>query len=70
MYQQHNQRLPGVVEYVVYGGGRGHTLDWLLLSNACYAHLVMDTRGQGSAWRTGDTSDPSLMGAILTFQDL
>lgn len=50
--------LPGVVEYIGYGGGRGHPLDWLVWSNAGYAHLVMDTRGQGSAWRTGDTPDP------------
>lgn len=50
--------LPCVVEYVGYGGGRGHPLDALLWSNAGYAHLVMDTRGQGSTWRTGDTPDP------------
>lgn len=41
--------LPCVVEYIGYGGGRGHPVDWLLWSNAGYAHLVMDTRGQGSA---------------------
>ncbi len=50
--------LPCVIEYIGYGGGRGHPLDWLLWSNAGYAHLVMDTRGQGSTWRTGDTPDP------------
>lgn len=49
--------LPCVVEYTGYGGGRGHPLHWLLWSNAGYAHLVMDTRGQGSDWRTGDTPD-------------
>ncbi len=49
--------LPCVVEYIGYGGGRGHPLDWLLWSAAGYAHLVMDTRGQGSAWRVGDTPD-------------
>ncbi len=49
--------LPCVVEYIGYGGGRGQPLDWLLWSNAGYAHLVMDTRGQGSGWRAGDTPD-------------
>ena len=49
--------LPCVVEFVGYGGGRGYPLDWLTFSVAGYAHLVMDTRGQGSAWRKGDTPD-------------
>ncbi|MCB9154491.1 MAG: acetylxylan esterase [Caldilineae bacterium] len=49
--------LPCVVEFIGYGGGRGHPLDWLTFSAAGYAHLVMDTRGQGSAWRKGDTPD-------------
>jgi cephalosporin-C deacetylase len=55
--------LPCVVEYIGYGGGRGHPLDWLLWANAGYAHFVMDMRGQGSSWRTGDTPDPELDGA-------
>ncbi|MBK9712701.1 MAG: acetylxylan esterase [Kouleothrix sp.] len=50
--------LPCVVEYIGYGGGRGFPTDWLLWSSAGYAHLVMDTRGQGSAWLKGDTPDP------------
>lgn len=50
--------LPCVVEYIGYGGGRGLPLDWLLFASAGYAHLVMDTRGQGSVWRRGDTPDP------------
>ncbi len=49
--------LPCVVEYVGYGGGRGRPIDWLLYAAAGYAHFVMDTRGQGSAWRRGDTPD-------------
>jgi cephalosporin-C deacetylase len=49
--------LPCVVEYIGYGGGRGFPVDWLVWSSAGYAHLVMDTRGQGSAWRKGDTPD-------------
>jgi cephalosporin-C deacetylase len=50
-------KLPCVVEYIGYGGGRGYPIDWLLFSNAGYAHLVMDTRGQGSTWLHGDTPD-------------
>jgi len=49
--------LPCVVEYIGYGGGRGFPLDWLTWSNVGFAHLVMDTRGQGSTWRQGDTPD-------------
>ena len=51
------QPLPVVVEYIGYGGGRGLPIDWLLYAAAGYAHFVMDTRGQGSAWSKGDTPD-------------
>jgi len=50
--------LPTVVSYVGYGGGRGRPLEDLLWSSAGYAHLQMDTRGQGSARSVGDTPDP------------
>jgi cephalosporin-C deacetylase len=50
-------RLPCVVEYVGYGGGRGYPTDWLVWSSAGYAHLVMDTRGQGGSWLHGNTPD-------------
>ena len=49
--------LPGVVEYIGYGGGRGFPLEWLAFPSAGFAYLVMDTRGQGSVWRRGDTAD-------------
>jgi cephalosporin-C deacetylase len=49
--------LKCVVEYIGYGGGRGFPTDWLLWSSVGYAHLIMDTRGQGSAWQKGDTPD-------------
>lgn len=55
--------LPCVVEYIGYGGGRGFPTDWLVWSSAGYAHLIMDTRGQGSAWRRGDTPDPEPQGS-------
>lgn len=54
---QRNEPLPCVVEYAGYGGGRGFPFDWLTWSCAGFAHLVMDTRGQGSDWRRGDTPD-------------
>ncbi|WJX99563.1 acetylxylan esterase [Curtobacterium sp. 458] len=50
--------LPAVVEYIGYGGGRGLATERLLWASAGYAHLVMDTRGQGSGWSVGDTPDP------------
>ncbi len=55
--RQRAGRLPCVVEYIGYGGGRGFPVDWLLWSSAGYAHFIMDTRGQGSVWRRGDTPD-------------
>jgi cephalosporin-C deacetylase len=55
--------LPVVVEYVGYGGGRGLAHERLLWSAAGYAHLTMDTRGQGSTWSVGDTPDPDPTGA-------
>ncbi len=54
MPRQRPARLAGVVEFNGYGAGRGHPLDSLLLASAGYAHLLMDTRGQG----TGATPDP------------
>jgi len=59
---QRSGPLPAVVEYIGYGGGRSFPTDWLLWSSAGYAHLVMDTRGQGSSFFTGDTPDPELEG--------
>ncbi len=49
--------LPCVVEYMGYGGGRSLPYDFLLWSGAGYAHLLMDTRGQGSGYSSGDTAD-------------
>ncbi|PZF61222.1 acetylxylan esterase [Curtobacterium sp. MCBD17_034] len=54
-----DERLPVVVEYLGYNGGRGlpgERVQWAL---AGYVHVVMDTRGQGSGWGNGgDTPDP------------
>jgi len=52
-------QLPAVVEFAGYGRGRGRTLERLTWASAGYAHLIMDTRGQGSQHGTGgDTADP------------
>ncbi|HVW92832.1 MAG TPA: acetylxylan esterase [Devosia sp.] len=51
-------KLPLVIRYIGYGGGRSLPLEHLAWPAAGYAHLVMDTRGQGSAWSPGDTADP------------
>lgn len=46
-----NHQLPAVVEYLGYSGGRGHPYSRTLFAAAGWAHLVMDTRGQG--WKSG-----------------
>lgn len=50
-------RFPCVVEFIGYGGGRSFPVAWLEIANAGYAHFIMDTRGQGSAWSPGVTPD-------------
>jgi cephalosporin-C deacetylase len=52
-----DKKLPCVVEYIGYGGGRSFPYQWLTFPSAGYAYLVMDTRGQGSVWSHGDTPD-------------
>ena len=56
--------LPAVVEYNGYGGGRGLPVERIGWSSSGYAHLFMDTRGQGSMWGSGgETPDPHGTGA-------
>ena len=43
--------LPTVVEYLGYSGGRGFPFSRTVYAAAGWAHLVMDTRGQG--WNAG-----------------
>src|SRR5690348_11632498 len=52
--------LPAVVQYVGYGGGRGHALENLLWASAGFAHFQMDTRGQGASWSIGATPDEAV----------
>ena len=59
--------LPCVVEFIGYGGGRGWPHDWLAWSSFGYAHLIMDTRGQGSSGMRGDTPDPEPDGSNPQF---
>jgi cephalosporin-C deacetylase len=54
---QRKGKLPCVVEFIGYGGGRNFAFDWLLWASVGYAHFVMDTRGQGSTWSQSDTPD-------------
>jgi len=55
-------RLPGVVQLQGYNGGRGLAHEHVFWASAGYAHLVVDTRGQGSGWTTGATGDPGATG--------
>jgi cephalosporin-C deacetylase len=51
--------LPAVVEYLGYGRGRGFPFERLMWPCAGYAHLLMDSRGQGSQGGSGGhTPDP------------
>jgi cephalosporin-C deacetylase len=52
-------RLPVVVQFIGYGGGRGLPADHTLLPAAGYAVFVMDSRGQGGRWTVGATGDLS-----------
>ncbi|MET7343535.1 acetylxylan esterase [Streptomyces sp. NPDC087866] len=47
-----------VVEFLGYGRGRGLAHENLLWASAGYAHLLMDTRGQGWSAAGGATADP------------
>lgn len=54
-----DEPLPAVVEYLGYGRGRGLPHERLTFAAAGYAHLLMDSRGQGGQYGTGgDTPDP------------
>jgi cephalosporin-C deacetylase len=51
--------LSAVVQFQGYNGGRGLAFEHVFWATAGYAHLVVDTRGQGSGWAVGDTPDPA-----------
>ncbi|OEV12734.1 acetylxylan esterase [Streptomyces nanshensis] len=59
--------LPVVVNYIGYSGGRGLHTDNLLWSAAGYAHLVVDSRGQGHATPDPDPAPgPQYVGGFMT----
>jgi cephalosporin-C deacetylase len=51
-------RLPAVVQYAGYSGGRGLAHQDTKWAQAGYAQFIMDTRGQGYGGSTGETPDP------------
>ena len=55
---QRSGKLPLVVQYLGYGGGRGFPHEQLHWAASGYAYFRMDTRGQGSGWSMGGTADP------------
>ncbi len=61
--RQRAGKVPCVVVFIGYGGGRSFPTDWTLWPACGFGVFVMDTRGQGSAWGKGDTSDPEPAGS-------
>lgn len=60
------EKLPAVVEYLGYNGGRGLPGERLAWAASGYVHVLMDTRGQGSGWGSGgDTPDPHGSGGAV-----
>jgi cephalosporin-C deacetylase len=57
---EYGGRGPCIVQFIGYGGGRGHPLDHLAWPSVGYATLVIETRGQGASALGGTTVDPHL----------
>ena len=55
--------LPIIVQFVGYGGGRGLLEEHLVWASSGFAHLIVDTRGQGAQWSRGRTGDHADAGA-------
>jgi cephalosporin-C deacetylase len=53
------EKVPVVVKFVGYGGGRGVPVEHMLLPATGFAVFVMDVRGQGGRWTVGATGDPA-----------
>lgn len=60
-----NGPLPALVQFHGYGRGRGEAVENLLWASAGYAHLEMDTRGQGWSGSRGVTPDTTATGAQM-----
>ncbi|MBN2176370.1 MAG: acetylxylan esterase [Demequinaceae bacterium] len=61
-----DESLPVVVQFQGYGGGRGLAIEHTFWASAGFAHVMMDTRGQGSSWGGGgETPDPGASSAAV-----
>lgn len=56
--RERSGKLPLVVQYIGYGGGRSFPHELLHWAASGFAYFRMDTRGQGSGWSMGGTPDP------------
>jgi cephalosporin-C deacetylase len=56
-------KLPCIVRYEGYGGGRGLPIDHVSWAVAGLAVFMMDTRGQGAGWTVGGTPDDAPEGS-------
>ena len=59
--QGSQEPLPTIVQFLGYGRGRGRPEENLLWVNAGFAHLEMDSRGQGWHTMTADTVDVAVL---------
>lgn len=57
--------LPAIVQFHGYGRGRGDAVENLLWASAGFAHLEMDTRGQGWSGSRGTTPDSGVLPAHM-----
>jgi cephalosporin-C deacetylase len=53
-----DEPMPGFVQFHGYRGGRGLAHEPQIWPHAGFAHLSVDTRGQGGHWMSGSTADP------------
>lgn len=63
-------RLPVVVQFIGYSGGRGLVQQDTRWAQAGYAHLIMDTRGQGYGGILGETPDPHPSAGAVSYPGL
>ncbi len=64
------KKLPVVVQYIGYSGGRGLVQQDTVWAQAGYAHFIMDTRGQGYGGLLGDTPDPHASSGDVSYPGL
>ncbi len=57
-------KLPCIVQYVGYGGGRGFPIDLTLWPAMGYAYFIMDPRGQGGASPGSPGSTPDVSDSL------